>query len=114
MMNIYLHTNDHIFCCRDSVYKCQYLRQILCILIYILMVLKLDNSSNCVDTSLVGNVTGSGALSSAWETSMFVVLNVLCDARDVTLPAPLDDIFPILQLALQLSGLEMASQLLCI
>ena len=83
MMNIYLHTNDHIFCCRDSVYKCQYLRQILCILIYILMVLKLDNSSNFVDTSLVGNVTGSGALSSAWETSMFVVLNVLCDARDV-------------------------------
>ena len=51
------------------------------------MVLKLDNSNNCVDTSLVGNVTGSGALwehfSSAWETSMFVVLNVLCDARDV-------------------------------
>ena len=47
------------------------------------MVLKLDNSSNCVDTSLVGNVTGSGALSSAWETSMFVVLNVLYDARDV-------------------------------
>ena len=62
MMNIYLHTNDHIFCCRDSVYKCQYLRQILCILIYILMLLKLDNSSDCVDTSLVGNVTGSGAL----------------------------------------------------
>ena len=28
----------------------------------ILMLLKLDNSSDCVNTSLVGNVTGSGAL----------------------------------------------------
>ena len=47
----YIFTPMIIFSVAETVFKCQYLRQILCILIYILMVLKLDNSSNCVDTS---------------------------------------------------------------
>lgn len=54
-----------IFSVVETVFKnfmFKYLHQILCILMHILMLLKLDNSSDCVDTSLVGNVTGSGAL----------------------------------------------------
>ena len=54
-----------IFSVVETVFKnfmFKYLHKILCILMHILMLLKLDNSSDCVDTSLVENVASSGAL----------------------------------------------------
>ena len=76
-----------IFSVVETVFKnfmFKYLHQILCILMHILMLLKLDNSSDCVDTSgKCERQRSTSQVPGKNQCLLFVVLNVLCDARDV-------------------------------